>query len=63
MLGFHATAVDDAEARADGEEILTVRWFTHDEIGEALAGGGDVLLPGPTSIAHRLIRDWQAGTA
>lgn len=63
MLGFHATAVDDGEARADGEEIATVRWFTRAEIGTALAGDGDVLLPGPASIAHRLITDWHAGTA
>lgn len=63
MLGFHAAAVDDGEARADGEEIATVRWFTRDEIGTALAGDSDVLLPGPTSIAHRLIVDWYEGSA
>lgn len=60
MLGFHATAIDDGEARPDGDEILTVRWFTRGEIGAALAGEGDVLLPGPASIAHRLITDWHA---
>ncbi|MEU1970178.1 NAD(+) diphosphatase [Microbacterium sp. NPDC019599] len=63
MLGFFATALDDSAARADGDEIAEVRWFTRDEIGEALAGGGDVLLPGKASIAHRLIADWQAGGA
>lgn len=61
MLGFLATAVDDGAARADGEEIAAVRWFTRDEIGEALAGGGDILLPGTASISHRLISDWHAG--
>ena len=61
MLGFHATAADDAAAEADGEEILAVRWFERAEIGESLAGRGDILLPGPASIAHRLISDWYAG--
>jgi NAD+ diphosphatase len=46
MLGFWATAVDDAEARADGEEIAAVRWFTRDEIGEALARDAAPAAPG-----------------
>lgn len=61
MLGFHAATVADDEARADGEEILAVRWFSRDEIGEGLAGRGEVSLPGPASIAHRLIRSWYEG--
>jgi len=58
MLGFFAEAHDDAAARADGEEIAAVRWFTREEIGRALAGESDVVLPGRASIAHRLIADW-----
>ena len=46
MLGFLATAADDAAARADGEEIVAVRWFTRAEIGAGLAGESDLLLPG-----------------
>lgn len=61
MVGFLAGALDDDAARADGEEIATVRWFTRDEVGRALAGEGDVVLPGRASIAHRLIADWHAG--
>lgn len=60
MVGFLATAVDDDAARADGDEIAAVRWFTRDEIGRALAGDGDVVLPGRASIAHRLIADWHS---
>ena len=60
MIGFLAVARDDAAARADGEEIAAVRWFTRDEIGRALAGESDVVLPGRASIAHRLIADWHA---
>lgn len=57
MLGFHARAVADGEAEADGTEIVNVRWFTRDEIREGLAGQG-IGLPGRVSIAHRLIREW-----
>lgn len=63
MVGFLAAARDDDAARADGEEIAAVRWFTRDEVGRALAGDGDVRLPGPASIAHRLIADWHGGRA
>lgn len=58
MLGFHAVAADPDAARADGEEIVDVRWFTRPELLAAFAGEGDVRLPGRASIAHRLIRDW-----
>lgn len=58
MLGFHARAVADADPRADGEEILEVRWFTRGELRAALRGEAEITLPGPASIAHRLIVDW-----
>lgn len=61
MLGFHAVAADPDAARPDGEEIVDVRWFTRSELRAALAGDGDVHLPGAASIAHRLIRDWIDG--
>lgn len=58
MLGFRAVVDDESAARADGEEIIDVRWFTRAEIGSALAGHGPVGLPGPASIARALIVDW-----
>lgn len=58
MLGFRAVAPEPAQAEADGEEIVEVRWFTRDEVARALAGEGEVTLPGPASIAHRLIAEW-----
>jgi len=58
MLGFRATAVDEAAVHGDGEEIIDVRWLTRAEIGSALAGEGPVGLPGEASIARRLILDW-----
>lgn len=57
MLGFRAVTVDD-RAEPDGEEIIEVRWLTRAEIGTALAGEGPVGLPGPASIARRLIVHW-----
>lgn len=58
MVGFRAVVEDEAAARADGEEIIDVRWFTREEIGSALAGEGPVGLPGPASIARALIVQW-----
>lgn len=63
MLGFRARAVRDDEARADGEEIVEVRWFDRAEIGAALRGETAVQLPGSASIAHRLIDEWYRGLA
>lgn len=58
MIGFRAVVEDESAARADGEEIIDVRWFTRAEIGSALAGDGPVGLPGPASIARALITQW-----
>ncbi|MGP3536136.1 NAD(+) diphosphatase [Microbacterium sp. RD1] len=63
MLGFTAVAISADLAEADGEEILEVRWFTRAEIGAALEGRSDLQLPGPASIASRLIRGWYEGAA
>ncbi|WP_309127983.1 NAD(+) diphosphatase [Microbacterium sp.] len=57
MIGFRAVAVDE-HTRADGEEIIDVRWLSREEIGSALAGEGPVGLPGEASISRQLIRDW-----
>lgn len=67
MLGYAAVADGLVPARADGEEILEVRWFTRAEIGQALAADADevppggLALPGPASIARSLIERWHAG--
>ncbi|MCK2036290.1 NAD(+) diphosphatase [Microbacterium sp. SSW1-49] len=58
MIGFRAVVDDESAARADGEEIIDVRWFTREEIRTALLGDGPVGLPGPASIARALIVDW-----
>jgi NAD+ diphosphatase len=57
MLGFRAT-VDlelTSTLRPDGAEILDLRWFSREELR---ASRGEILLPGPTSIAHAILEDW-----
>lgn len=62
MLGFEADAEAD-EPQVDGE-LEAARWFSVDEIGEALrreADGGEgegILLSSPISIARSLIEHW-----
>lgn len=58
MLGFKATVAagfDPENHVADGEEILTLRWFTRDELKASL---NDIVLPGKVSIARALIEEW-----
>lgn len=55
MLGFRAEA-GFAPLQVD-EELEAARWFTRDELLEAIADGS-VALPPPVSIAHHLIRAW-----
>jgi NAD+ diphosphatase len=57
MLGFTAT-VDTSIASTltpDGAEILALRWFSRDELRSSR---GEILLPGPTSIAHAILEEW-----
>lgn len=60
MLGFRARAVT-TDIRVDGEEIVSGRWFTREDLLDAV-GDGSVVLPGEASIAFRLIRNWLDGT-
>ena len=52
MLGFTASAAPDARPRPS-EELEDVRWFSR-----AAIAAGEILLPPPTSISHRLIAQW-----
>jgi NAD+ diphosphatase len=60
MLGFNATVDDPERMRADGEEVLEVRWFSRQELAEATASG-EILLSGRISIARALIERWYGG--
>jgi NAD+ diphosphatase len=57
MLGFVARAADGVVPRADGDELVDVRWFTREEIRGGVAEG-TLVIPGPVSIARRLLEHW-----
>jgi len=59
MLGYEASS-DGGEPVPQPGEMLDVRWFSVDEIAAAQRGEGDLLLPGPVSIARGLIDAWVA---
>ncbi|CAP57413.1 NAD(+) diphosphatase [Gluconacetobacter diazotrophicus] len=55
MLAFTAIAHTDA-LHLDPEEIVEARWLTRDDVRNHAALG--FTLPGPTTIARRMIDDW-----
>ena len=57
MLGFRAEAAGSTEIRVDADEIAEAHWFSRDELRDAV-GTGQLLLPPPVSIAHRIIESW-----
>jgi NAD+ diphosphatase len=56
MLGFFAEAQSTA-LTVDGEEITDARWFTREELQQAVTSG-DVGLPTTVSIAGALVTAW-----
>lgn len=58
MTGFFARATSTAFC-VDADEIAWAGWFTRDELAAQLEAG-TVALPGPSSIAHRLIATWRS---
>jgi NAD+ diphosphatase len=57
MLGFHAEAASE-EIRLNDGELQDARWFTRQELSEAIAAG-TVGLPPRFAISHRLITAWR----
>ena len=51
-------ADDPGTLTPDGAEILDLRWFSRDDL---VAGLGEIVLPGRTSIARAIIEDWFGG--
>ncbi|TQL47387.1 NAD+ diphosphatase [Homoserinimonas aerilata] len=60
MLGFSARVDPErlSTLTPDGEEILELRWFSRDELRDAL---DDIILPGHSSIARAIIELWYGG--
>jgi NAD+ diphosphatase len=57
MLGFRARANGSLQIMVDSEEIAEARWFSRDEL-RASVESGEIKLPPPVSIAHRIIESW-----
>lgn len=56
MVGFVARALS-TDVHVDGAEVTHARWFTRQELRDAVLAG-DVVAPGRTSIARALVEDW-----
>ncbi len=59
MLAYRAHAAS-TRVHVDGAEVTEARWFTRDELAEAVHSGA-VLLPMGTSVAFALISEWFGG--
>jgi NAD+ diphosphatase len=57
MLGFRARATGSLEIKVDSDEIVEARWFSRGELRASIASG-EIRLPPPVSIAHRIIESW-----
>jgi NAD+ diphosphatase len=57
MLGFRALAEGNQNIQVDADEIVEARWFSRAELRSSVAAG-ELLLPPPVSIAHRIIESW-----
>ncbi len=63
MIGCHADAAT-TDIQFDPEEMADVQWFSRQEVRLALEERSEILaIPGPTAIAHHLIRAWANGEA
>ncbi|TLM86834.1 NAD(+) diphosphatase [Pseudarthrobacter sp. NamE5] len=59
MLGFTAVT-EDAEARPDGVEVTRARWFSREELQDAVLSG-EITISSRLSIARSLIEHWYGG--
>ena len=57
MLGFRVRATGNLRIEVDREEIAEARWYSRDELRSGVESG-ELLLPPPVSIAHRIIENW-----
>jgi NAD+ diphosphatase len=60
MLGFRAYSAGSTEIEVDADEIAEAHWYSRADLRAAVETG-DLLLPPPVSIAHRIIESWYGG--
>lgn len=61
MLAFTGVVENPEDARADGEEIEDLRWYSHESFTADLKSG-ELLIPPGISIARRMIEAWYGGS-
>lgn len=61
MLAFTGVVENPEDARADGEEIEDLRWYSREKLTEDLKSG-ELLIPPGISIARRMIEAWYGGS-
>ena len=61
MLAFTGVVENPEDARADGEEIEDLRWYSREKFTEHLKSG-ELLIPPGISIARRMIEAWYGGS-
>jgi NAD+ diphosphatase len=57
MIGCFAEALNE-DVIVDRTELEDARWFSKDELRDALAGRGPVRSPPALAIAHQLVKTW-----
>jgi NAD+ diphosphatase len=62
MIAFEAVTSDASTAKADGEEITEIKWFSRAEMKAAVIGG-EILLPPRISVSRRMIEHWYGPAA
>lgn len=62
MIAFESVTSDPSTARADGEEITEIRWFTRAEMKKAVEEG-ELSLPPGISVSRRMIEHWYGPNA
>lgn len=62
MIAYEATTSDVSTAKADGEEIVEIKWFTRQSMKEAV-NSGEISLPPRISVSRRMIEYWYGAGA
>lgn len=60
MLGFSAFAHETENLQPDGVEIRALRWFSREELQDAVVAG-EVIVPRGSSISRVIIDSWHGG--
>jgi NAD+ diphosphatase len=62
MIAFESVTSDPSTAKADGEEIVEIRWYSRAEM-KADVESGELSLPPRISVSRRMIEHWYGANA